>query len=447
MSTTAGAWTTLAVLLLALSFRRPAWAVALYMLTFFASPHLWWWGDELPSIRYALWAGVVLVAAVLWYLSRSPEEDSSRRYTLAHAAAIAMVLNATIVHSLLAVDLVFSLDTYVELLKYVLLFFLIWSAIRNKRDFRLVLISVALGAAYIGYEVTINERGRFDGTRLEGVGAPGADSSNGLASLMLTVLPLIGALFVGGTKREKLLVVMAAPLALNVLLVCNSRGAFLGLVGAGLTFVLLARGATRKKAIGTLLLGSAALYVLMGDPEILDRFATTFTGSEERDRSADSRLAFWRGGLLMIRDYPLGAGGASFKYVLGPYYLAQVSDLEEYRSLHNGYLTEATDWGVQGLFLKLLFIGAAVFAAYRTSTRCRLAGRVEDSLMGLSLVVSTIGFLITSIFGSYLASEWTYWNVAFLISYSQLYSVATPSSVAIDVAPVVIVDKLPRPAA
>ena len=421
-------WAAMAVVLPVMALARPAWGVALYMLTFFAAPQLWWWGDELPVLRYSLWSGIILLVAVAVCVPQLTE-DVRRRFTKVHWAALALVANAVMVHLVLAADPVTSGEELVELFKFTLLFFLIWGAIQDRRDFRLVLLTIALGAAYIGYEVTINERGDFNGARLEGVGAPGADSANTLANLLLITLPLTGSLFVKGTKLERLVVLISAPLALNVLILCNSRGAFLGLIGAGLTFLLLARGATRKKAIRSLALGSVVLYMLLGDPEIMDRFSTTFVGSEERDQSASSRLVFWEAGLSMIRDYPFGAGGDAFKFVFGGRYIQGVTGLDEAnRSLHNGYLTEATSWGVQGLFWRLFFLGAAIIAALRTSNLCRIEGRVEDSLMGICVLVSALGFLIHCLFGSFMSHEWGYWIAALLVRYHELYQVADTSA-------------------
>jgi O-antigen ligase len=432
----------LAGVLLVLSLRRPVWALALYLMTFFAAPQLWWWGHELPSFRYAFWSGFVLLGSTLLWMMRS-SADVERRFTVVNAAAVGMAINATFVHFVLAGAADYSVNGYIELTKFLLLTFLIGWSIQDKRDLKRVLISIALGAGYIGYEVTINHRGNFKGARLEGVGTPGADSSNGLACLMLTMLPLIGSLFVHAGKREKLLVAVVAPLALNVLIMCNSRGAFLGLIGAGLCFILLARGATRKQAIGAAALGGIALYFLLGDPDILNRFMTTFVGSEERDHSASSRLEFWQAGLRMLADHPLGSGFNAFKYVYGQKYISEVvGEDAESRSLHNGFLAEATDWGLQGLFLKLLFIAGALIPAYRTSARCRVQGDTRGSLIGISIIVAMVGFLIACMFGSFLNNEWGYWIVALLVRYSQLYQLHT-SVVDVDVSK----DKAPQVAA
>jgi hypothetical protein len=430
MSVTAIVWAVMAVVLLLMSVRRPVWAVALYMQTYFAAPHLWWWGRDIPPTRYALWAGILLLVVVT--ISAPSRDDQTHPRMGSHTAAIWMAVNATVVHLLLAVNRTISADTYVELLKYSLLFYLIHLAIRDKRDFRAALISLAVGGLYIGWEITINERGDVSGSRLEGVGAPGADTSNGLASVMLTILPLVGSLFVQSTWKHKALAIVSAPLILNVLLLCNSRGAFLGLIGAGLAFLLLSRGQTRKMALRTLALGGLALFLLLGDPKILNRFETTFVGSEERDNSAESRLMFWQAGVRMLEDYPFGAGGGAFKNILGRRYQATIvgDDNAQDRSLHNGFLTEATDWGVQGLIAKLAFVGIAFLAVYRTIERCRKENRVSDALIGLCIWASGVGLLITCIFGSFLASEWTFWVIALAVRYSQLYAHGHEAAVA-----------------
>jgi putative inorganic carbon (hco3(-)) transporter len=421
LSFTAVLWVATALALIAASLRRPSWAVALYMLTFFAAPQLWWWGKDLPPLRYAYVSGFVLLIAILFHGGRS-SMPSSGWGRIASLAAIAMVVNATIVDQLITAIPEISFDTYLELVKFVILYFLLMAAIATRKDLTIVAVSLACGAAYIGYEITFNDRGNFTAGRLENVGAPGADTANGLASVLLLLLPVIGSLWLTGTKRHKALVMAAAPLALNVVILCNSRGAFLGLIGGGLLFLFLARGPSRKRAIRVLLLGAAALYVLLGDPKILERFTTTFVGAEERDRSAASRFEFWAAGLNLLSDHPLGAGGGAFKFVYSQRYLEDLGSIQGRRALHNGYLTEATDWGVQGLLLKLLFVGATLAAAYRTVKRCRADGRADDALVGVSYIAALSSFLIVCMFGSFLASEWVYWIAALLVRYSDIYA-------------------------
>jgi putative inorganic carbon (hco3(-)) transporter len=421
MSLTAIVWVALAITFLVMSLRRPVWALALYFLTFFAAPLFWWWGDDLPNLRYALWAGYVLLAAVVIVpvpgIPNLPATDKLR------TLSIAMLVNAAAVHFVLAVDRNISLEVLVEFFKYILLYFLISAAIKDRADLHRAIAVIALGAAYIGWEVTVNERGDFSGSRLEGVGAPAAQTSNSLANVLLVTLPLAGSLFLQKSWKWKTVAIVASPLILNVLLLCNSRGAFLGLIGTGVSFVLVSRGKTRRRALQTMALGSIVLFFLLGDPEILNRFVTTFTGSEERDNSAASRFTFWEAGFRLLNDYPLGAGGGAFKFALGSHYLSQLVGVEDAdsRSLHNGFMTEATDWGIQGLALKLAAFYMAIMIAYRTAEKARKEERLLDALLGICLVTTAIGFLIHCTFGAFLDHEWGYWILALLVRYGALY--------------------------
>ena len=428
MSATASIWVALAVTFLLMSLKRPVWALALYFLTFFAAPSFWWWGDDLPMMRYALWAGFILLGAVV--IVRPPGTANAPSADKIRTAAIAMAVNAGLVHVMLGVDRAISLEVLVEFWKYLLLYFLVSAAIKDRADLHRAIAVIALGSAYIGWEVTINERGDFSGSRLEGVGAPAAQTSNSLANVMLVTLPLAGSLFLQKSWKWRTVAIVASPLILNVLLLCNSRGAFLGLIGTGISFVLVSRGKTRKRALQTMALASVVLFFLLGDPDIMNRFVTTFTGSEERDTSAASRLTFWQAGFQMLSDYPLGAGGGAFKFALGSRYLSALVGVEDAdsRSLHNGFMTEATDWGIQGFLLKMFAFGVALSIAYRTAEKCRREERVLDALLGLCLVTTAIGFLIHCMFGAFLDHEWGYWILALLVRYGALYENAAEAA-------------------
>ncbi len=363
MSATALIWLFSAACLLLLSFRRPVWAIALYMLTFFAAPQNWWWGDEIPQLRYALWAGVILLVSTIIYRAQSPD-DEGHRWTRVHKAAIVMAVNATLVHLLIAVDPVISLDTYVELLKYCLLFYLIWIGIRDKRDFRTAIMAIALGGLYIGWEITINERGDFSGSRLEGVGAPGADTANSLANLMLTCLPLISSLLVMGSARDKIVAhfggaarAQCPPPLQQPRRVSRTHGHRNRVSGH-------CPGQDAETALKSLASGQLSRCISCSATR-RSWIASPPPSSAAKSGTIplESRFVFWQAGARMLNDYPLGAGGGAFKFNLGRRYQASIVGAQnaQDRSLHNGYLTEATDWGIQGLAIKLfMFIAALV---------------------------------------------------------------------------------------
>ena len=426
MSLTLLVWLSLFAILAVLAFIRPAWGVSLYMLTVFLCPPFWWWGDPIAPYRWNWYSGWILLAAVIasrLTSSTQPESLDPQQSRRIRWLAIAIVINATIVHIVLADSWEVSGPVYTYLLKFILLFFLISASVRNETDYRIILLSILLGAAYIGYEVTVNDRGRIQGTRLEGVGMPNAATANGLASLMVTVLPLTGTFFLVGRKWEKALMLPTAPFIVNVLLLCNSRGAFLASLTTAVAFLISAPPGVRRKAFKVVALGCVVVWMLLGDARIVERFWTTFADPEQRDSSAADRLDYWKAGLRMVGDYPLGAGGDGFHTTHGPKYIAQISGAKfEQRSIHNGYINEACDWGIQGFLLKMGFIGVAASLLWRSSRQCIRRGDDVGALYGSGMFAGLVGFLITCFFGDFLDNEWAYWMVALAVVYARLYA-------------------------
>ena len=149
MSATALLWLCTVAGLAVLSFKRPAYAAALYLATFFMFPSSWWWGQDLPDLRWNLSAGVVLLlSAVVGKMQPDgpPAKDSAALSML----AMVMLGNAVIVHLLMAPNPAVSLESLTLYGKFVLLFFLFRMSIRDDRDIGIVIWAMALGAAYIG---------------------------------------------------------------------------------------------------------------------------------------------------------------------------------------------------------------------------------------------------------------------------------------------------------
>ena len=66
MNKTVLVWMGIAALLSARSFVRPSYAVGFYMLSFFAAPAFWWWGDVIEGYRWNFYAGILLFGTLLW---------------------------------------------------------------------------------------------------------------------------------------------------------------------------------------------------------------------------------------------------------------------------------------------------------------------------------------------------------------------------------------------
>jgi hypothetical protein len=412
------AWLAITALLTLSSFIRPAYAVALYMFTFLVAPKFWWWGDLIGDYRWNFYAGILLIIALITSRAAETKREASPFSTTAAPILALMIVNAVLVHWLLAVNPDSSYGWLILRLKFILLFFLLQYAIRDEKDFRITMTSIALGIGYIGYEATINERGHFSGGRLEGIGAAGVNSANHLASLLITVLPLgLTAVFTDTKKWLKGLILAASGFAFNVVLMCNSRGAFLGLIVGGFAFLSMASGPARKQSFRILGLAAIASVLLLGDPEIIQRFLTTFNSSAQQDASAQTRIIFWTAARAMVLDYPLGSGGNSFSEGRGWQYLGRGNAVDGTRAVHNGFLTEMTDWGVQGFAIEVAFLGA-VWLTLRRGRRLALAtGDVNALMVFACIATALVAWLVSSFFGDYLNDEWGFWTAAFAYSY------------------------------
>jgi putative inorganic carbon (hco3(-)) transporter len=417
-------WMVVATFLTAKSFKRPSYAVALYMMTFFASPTFWWWGDFLENYRWNFYSGVLLIGTLIAAGGNAIKQERPLSSN-AVPFLVLMVVNATVVHLMLAVNPDSSIGWLIARVKFILLFFLLQYAIRDEEDYRIVAMAICLGMGYIGYEATINERGSFSGGRLEGIGAAGVQSSNQLASLLVTGLPVaVTLLFTNISKWAKGGVLVACGMTFNVVLMCNSRGSFLGLIAGGLVFLLMASGPARKQSARVVGLALVATFLLLGDPKIVTRFLTTFN-SEQRDNSAESRIRFWSAASAMVVDYPLGSGGNSFSEGRGWKYLSKSAGqassddqkVRDTRAIHNGFLTEAVDWGVQGFALMLLFIGAVWRTLYRGRALARRADDAHAMMVLACIGAGLAAWMVSSVFGDYLNDEWGFWVTAMAYAY------------------------------
>ncbi|MDH3719834.1 MAG: hypothetical protein OES79_17065, partial [Planctomycetota bacterium] len=255
------------------SFNRSAWGMCIYFMTFFAIPVGWWWGQGiLTSItgRWSLLSAVIFAAAVGmnsgFQLNRL-DAASQRVFRLLFLYAI----NATLVHFAFASNPTKSYNGLTLLWKFLILAFLLNLAIQKFDDLKLFLLAIVGGAAYVAYEIIINDRGGFEKGRLEGIFIPGAGESNYLAGLMSMCIPLAAYFLFFGKWKGRLFALIAVPLIFDVVLRCNSRGAFLALPAGGARLYLASTGRSRKFANYGIILACLAIAYQAKDPEIHER--------------------------------------------------------------------------------------------------------------------------------------------------------------------------------
>jgi hypothetical protein len=389
-------------------------------MTFHATPHLWWWGkDGLLTItnRWSLLAAVAMAFSILINAYKARELLTADRIVLFLLALY--VLNCTLVHYLLASYPIVSYPEWDLLWKTMIVAILFRFAIHKIEDLNWIFATSVISCGYVGYEIVMNGAGKSIRGRLEGINFPGASGSNGAAVIMSMAFPFIAYLVICKPfKYSRVIGCLCAPLVLDSVLRFNSRGAFLGMLVSGAMLLVMARGKSRRDALIAVFFGVMAFLYQAQDPKIWERFFSIGANQEERDASAENRLESWRAGFQMITDYPLGSGGrAAFISPRGNPYIAHLG-YNEYRSVHNGYISVAAGWGLQGFGLVTLAFLIAMARTWLAVKHFQESGNEKMVFLGAAILSAFFGQATMAMFGDYYDGEWFIWLAVYGLAYS-----------------------------
>ena len=168
---------------------------------------------------------------------------------------------------------------------------------------------------------------------------------NMLGQYLLLMIPLGGACLLGARERDQRLLYLFCCGAMTVcILLTFARGAWLGLLAAGVIFLLLL-------APRLILLAPIALVILalVLPDAVISRFTSI---GDLSDNSTSYRLSIWIGSAAMLKDYWLcgiGPGTEAFNLVYPLYSLGAAAAQHS----HSLYLQTLCDGGVFTLFTLL----------------------------------------------------------------------------------------------
>ncbi|RPI57466.1 MAG: hypothetical protein EHM55_01675 [Acidobacteria bacterium] len=422
MSKTALTWAIGLVTGTVLSFRDPIFGLLAYLWEYYNHPPLRWWGDELPDLRWSF-----LIASIFFAAYSFHGKTIFRREIFRHGSTrwlVALLGIATMVTVFLAIDPARSRGYVVDIAKLTLLFCLIIGVVTDMSKYRLVTAALVLGALSWGWDAYSNPH--FDSGRLVAIGGPDSFNDNEAAAHVIPALPFLALFFWQGNRWQRILAIVAAPFIVNMLILCNSRGATVGVAVALLAGLLLMNWRLRLR-LALVAVVAVPLVLALVDQRFIDRQLTLVQFMEEglegqatqNDGAANERVLSWKGGLRLIGDRPLGVGGGGYD-LLSPVYAPEVVEAHEgeLRAVHNTYLWAAADWGVGGLVALLGFIGSALLTLHRIR---RQAANEEMKLESLALEIALIAFLGAAVFINRMYAEILYWLVALAASLANIH--------------------------
>lgn len=226
---------------------------------------------------------------------------------------------------------------------------------------------------------------------------------NDFAWWMALTLPLTFSLVIGRRSLLMRAIGLAGTGACLLGVVgTQSRGAFIGIAGAFLYGWLFV---SRKKAVGAVLVGIAAVGLVIAAPSGYFARMNTVTEYKE-DNSARARIQAWTASLHMAMDHPLGVGAGNFASVHGRFYLPSDENNQvgwgghRWANAHSIYFKVLGEYGFLGLGMLLAIIATLLHQNYlsRRLIRAHPDGAPFDEYWPAFLNMSTIAFAVCGIF-------------------------------------------------
>ncbi len=379
--------------------KGPIYGLITYFFTYYTQ---FSWGKQHKTERWSLYASLAVFAS---YIIKKNAEVQLSHFEMPQMKWLIIFLLNMVFVGFFAVAPEANQRELIAFAKLSVLYFLTICIVRKKLHYKLFLWIQVWGSYLFGWQ---GHGAKLTGGRLEGIGGPETTTSNGLANHLIMILPFFNNLFFYGNKWEKLAVIWATPWVLNAIILCNSRGAFLGIVAMAIMAYARAQKKIRKKMLVGMILG-ALLFVYLADERFWERMDTLKEGGEK----SSGRVETWKGALNLIKDHPLGVGGQGFVY-LSPIYIPEVVAEHggEQRSVHNSYLKVATNYGIQGFILYALFI----YGTLRQLRHMRKRVGAENDLFyhteSTAIEIAIWGFLIAATFGARPYFETLFWYCA-----------------------------------
>ena len=245
-----------------------------------------------------------------------------------------------------------SVQWFISLLMYAVLFGVVLQGIRTSRQVRqvvMVLVGMGLCEGVLGIVqyVWLGET-RAMGTFFN----PNFFATYEVAALSIA-LGLLSGIPRSEMKRwQRTFLWSTVAITFSAFMVAQSRGALLALVTAGI-FI----GCYRFGKIGLMIL----IVSLVAGAVIPNPLKQRIVDAAAQDPYAFSRVDIWKSSIERIVDRPLGMGLGMYKYASFQYRFPIESNIVRYgkraESAHNEYLQMAVELGVGGLAIFLLGIG------------------------------------------------------------------------------------------
>ena len=374
-----------------------------YILTYNINPVGHWWGSPLIDwgIRYSLLLAGATGLGIIFHRSKSKVKK------FIESQEILLVIFLGVVWLSIPLGLGFNSEgsNAVKMTKVVIILLMASHVITNLKRYEAMIWTLIIAGLYLGFETYAAPASMFRGGRLDvGIGGSDFGEGNFLGAHFAMLLPFLGVMFIKGGWKTRGLCLISGVFVTNSIILCRSRGIFLGILVGILFAIIFSIPRQRTKilaGVGIAIVGA----IFLTDPGFWGRMEQIDTDTTQTEGSARGRLLAWEASLSMASDYPLGVGEGNFKTCIGQY----IPEMEG-RDTHNTFLRCLTELGVQGALVLLLLIGNAFWILFRLKKKIQGLPNKADFLWHIyALKIALIIYLVAGIFITHTYIEEFYW--------------------------------------
>jgi O-antigen ligase len=289
---------------------------------------------------------VAVGVSFLGWLMSSRREEGDRSFIRAIDITFVLLLLGAGFSVLFANDHRLAWSEYSDLLRWGLIYFLLGRIVNSSWRFRIfiflfLLLNLKLAQHSIRYFYAARDYYHDEmAVVIQGAGAGSTgffSNSADLGVAMCVAWPIATILLFARTKMAmRIFLAACSAVILGSILVCGSRGAVVGAACVAIAGAIMTRKKVAALVMAVILL-LGVLYMLPGASK--ERFRSAL--HPETDKTAHSRLVFWKAGLEMFEHNPLvGVGMNNFA----------ATRLEDYANL--GFASRA--WVAHSLYIQVL---------------------------------------------------------------------------------------------
>ncbi|MBI3894997.1 MAG: O-antigen ligase family protein [Acidobacteria bacterium] len=294
----------------------------------------------------------------------------------------------------------YAVDSTLDLIKAVALYFVIVVTVSSGRRLQGLLLVMVFGGLFPAIGTLQNySQGQLVEGRASWVGI--FANPNELAYSLVILVPLAAylAMEVPPWKAAVLWIIIAVYIA--AIYVSFSRGGMLGLL-AVLALVVLRRSRAFTRTLMLVLLAASLALISYGWSRDV---GFTQLGT---DSTLQERLATIQGGLAMFADHPISGVGVGNSVIAWPLYAPPGIYYGRWLVIHNTFVQTLSETGILGFLPFTLLLVVALYDAHKMSRHGSQPASGNTGRLATGLEIALWGFVICGLSGGFALSWFPY---------------------------------------